>query len=526
MYDSNGNLYKEISGGEVAKEYSYTTEDRLRAVLDGNQLLLGALYDGDGNRVFTLDGSQHYVGIKHTGDNQEGTKHDDCDHKQKGTTGEIYFPYKATDVAADKYDLREYVNDTNQQYTEVLQEYTTKKGELDTSYTYGMQRESMANTSGISYYMYDGRGSVSNIYGQKQAGMVSYTYGDFGAATASNKTSNTYDYNAEATDALIGMQYLRARYYSPTLTRFISQDTYEGKLTDPLSLNRYAYVANNPVNYVDPSGHLWKEIFAFGGAVGGAIIGLAVGGPVGAVAGGIAGYNAGYSYGSSLDNKAQQPAQQLQPTTSVGTVTSGGGNKGSIPTVPYGPTIPKTNPTIKERLNQVQYATPSCDNREPINPVVFIYNFWIGDDLNAAITDPSALNIGLLALDLVPGIGEGKAGVKGVEKAGEALLDLAKGVNKVDTVIDVGKTFKLVDGMTVKTSEALDDAAKWLGDGYKDMGNGRFLSADGTKQVRMGDADISGAHGGGAHMNFEELTKDPITGKMQVTQNYHVYLSD
>ena len=59
------------------------------------------------------------------------------------------------------------------------------------------------------------------------------------------------------------------------------------------------------------------------------------------------------------------------------------------------------------------------------------------------------------------------------------------------------------------------------------MGNGRFVSLDGTKSVRMGDSDITGKHGGGNHMNFEELIPNPNKpGKMQVESNYHIYLTD
>lgn len=67
----------------------------------------------------------------------------------------------------------------------------------------------------------------------------------------------------------------------------------------------------------------------------------------------------------------------------------------------------------------------------------------------------------------------------------------------------------------------------FLGSGYKDMGNGRFVSADGTRVVRMGDSDILGKHGGGPHMNFETLVPNPSKpGKMKVNQNLHIYLED
>ncbi len=91
----------------------------------------------------------------------------------------------------------------------------------------------------------------------------------------------------------------------------------------------------------------------------------------------------------------------------------------------------------------------------------------------------------------------------------------------------VKNVFKPVNNMKIKTNDALDAASEWLGKGYKDMGNGRFVSADGKRVVRMGDGDILGKHGGGNHMNFEELAPNPNKpGKMQVVNNYHIYLID
>jgi RHS repeat-associated protein len=49
--------------------------------------------------------------------------------------------------------------------------------------------------------------------------------------------------------------YLRARYYNPGTGRFISRNSFAGKQGDPLSLNLYTYCANNPIRYIDPSGH-------------------------------------------------------------------------------------------------------------------------------------------------------------------------------------------------------------------------------------------------------------------------------
>ena len=48
---------------------------------------------------------------------------------------------------------------------------------------------------------------------------------------------------------------MNARYYNPAEGRFISQDSYRGELDELDQWHLYAYCANNPINYTDPSGH-------------------------------------------------------------------------------------------------------------------------------------------------------------------------------------------------------------------------------------------------------------------------------
>jgi RHS repeat-associated protein len=52
-----------------------------------------------------------------------------------------------------------------------------------------------------------------------------------------------------------GLLYYHARYYDPTLGRFISPDSIVPEPGNPQSFNRFAYVYNNPLKYTDPSGH-------------------------------------------------------------------------------------------------------------------------------------------------------------------------------------------------------------------------------------------------------------------------------
>ncbi len=51
-----------------------------------------------------------------------------------------------------------------------------------------------------------------------------------------------------------GLIYMRARYYSPDMRRFVNADVVPGKISNAITLNRYAYANGNPVSFVDPFG--------------------------------------------------------------------------------------------------------------------------------------------------------------------------------------------------------------------------------------------------------------------------------
>jgi RHS repeat-associated protein len=55
-----------------------------------------------------------------------------------------------------------------------------------------------------------------------------------------------------------GLYYYGARYYDPTIGRFVSPDTIIPTMANPQSLNRFTYCLNNPMKFVDPSGNIVK----------------------------------------------------------------------------------------------------------------------------------------------------------------------------------------------------------------------------------------------------------------------------
>ncbi|PKM47292.1 MAG: hypothetical protein CVV03_04000 [Firmicutes bacterium HGW-Firmicutes-8] len=74
-----------------------------------------------------------------------------------------------------------------------------------------------------------------------------------------NVNHNTFGYTGELWDEEDDLLYLRSRYYAPKVGRFMTRDAFSGFMSNPLSMHKYAYVENSPVNYVDPLGFNKKE---------------------------------------------------------------------------------------------------------------------------------------------------------------------------------------------------------------------------------------------------------------------------
>ena len=72
---------------------------------------------------------------------------------------------------------------------------------------------------------------------------------------AAGASPTDFGYTGQRFEADLGLYDYNARYYNPTLGRFISTDMIVPNVANPQDLNRYAYAANNPLRYVDPTGH-------------------------------------------------------------------------------------------------------------------------------------------------------------------------------------------------------------------------------------------------------------------------------
>nr|WP_208413305.1 RHS repeat-associated core domain-containing protein [Xanthomonas cannabis] len=108
------------------------------------------------------------------------------------------------------------------------------------------------------YYLTDNLGSTRALTNATGAVVRRYDYTPYGQAQATGGSSdNPYQYTGRELDKS-GLQYYRARYYSPEMGRFISEDSYGFASGDA---NFYAYALGNPVSFNDPSGHIaWVAV--------------------------------------------------------------------------------------------------------------------------------------------------------------------------------------------------------------------------------------------------------------------------
>ena len=136
---------------------------------------------------------------------------------------------------------------------------TDAEGNTRASYVKGINYISKTDGTGKdSYYLFNGHGDVVQTVDAAGSTQNQYEYDIWGNPVLTIEASeNAIRYAGEFLDSETGLYYLRARFYDPYIGRFTTEDSYWGEDENPLSLNLYTYCANDPVRYVDPSGHVW-----------------------------------------------------------------------------------------------------------------------------------------------------------------------------------------------------------------------------------------------------------------------------
>ncbi|MDO8662670.1 MAG: RHS repeat-associated core domain-containing protein [Candidatus Omnitrophota bacterium] len=206
QYDANGNMT--VGKNKIL---SYDTENRLLSVNEQG-IITSFLYDGDGGRVRKTTGSNSttYIGSLF----------------EKDSSGKI---------------TKHIFAGSNRVASAIANPDGTKQ---------------------TLYYHSDHLGS-SNVITDQTGSLVQYCeYTPYGSLARNEGTDvATHKFTGKELDRT-GLYFYGARYYDPEIGRFITADTIVQAPYNPQTLNRYTYCGNNPINYVDPTGHwFWALVW-------------------------------------------------------------------------------------------------------------------------------------------------------------------------------------------------------------------------------------------------------------------------
>jgi RHS repeat-associated protein len=113
------------------------------------------------------------------------------------------------------------------------------------------------DATGTLYYLHSDHLGSTSVTTNASGGVVArqwyYPYGSVRGSVGTLPTQRTF--TGQYSDAT-GLMYFNARYYSQTLGRFVSADSIVPGAGNPQAFNRYSYVFNSPLKYVDDSGNI------------------------------------------------------------------------------------------------------------------------------------------------------------------------------------------------------------------------------------------------------------------------------
>jgi RHS repeat-associated protein len=205
-YDAAGNLN---SNGTIG--YNYDMESHFTKFVGSSSDIY--LYDGDGNRV-----------------------------KKSASSITLYW-YGASGNVLDE---------------------TSGNGTMVSEYIYfnGNRVARRDADNSVKYYFSDKLGSASVIT-DNQGTMPPLAESDYypygGETPITSGDSNHYKFTGKERDGESGLDYFGARYYGSNMGRFQRPDPViitPERLANPQELNLYAYVANNPLRFIDPTGEI------------------------------------------------------------------------------------------------------------------------------------------------------------------------------------------------------------------------------------------------------------------------------
>jgi hypothetical protein len=282
------------------------------------------------------------------------------------------------------------------------------------------------------------------------------------------------------------LMYYGARYYDPQVGRFAAADTIVPNPGNPQDLNRYAYVSNNPINGIDPSGHYYQS----GG-----------------------GYCEGRQFSSYCWAQEENWRRSGEGYYVWGRDIDG---------VPFS-----------------GYQTITYTSGIGWSDVLDIASFipFVGDVVDAGRAIAAAIQgdwdeaaINLAGVVPIPGVTSGgtRAAREGIEEFTEntvqhSLDDVVEEVT--ESVRPPGWSDELVDGTMLSQDDivdAMDDHLRGSASNLDEAGDALVSNIDETRTAHWSDDCLSGAHGDGPHVTLTVRTEGRVPGRWRNTTERHL----
>lgn len=236
VYDKVGNRIQEIVNGYST---GYTSNNMNQYSQAGS---FSYSYDSDGNLVQKTDGSEFWT-YEYNDNNRL--------FRSTGPDGEKQYIYNGLGHLATVVEdggAQHYMTDPIG-FGNVVGEYDTS-GNMLSRYTHGLGLVSKDD----DFYTFDGNGNTSELTDADTNIVNYYIYEPFGGTLYEKEdVDNDFEFVGQLGVRKIDddLVYMRNRFYSPVLGRFLSEDPI-GLVGGDVSF--YRYVTNDPVNWVDPEG--------------------------------------------------------------------------------------------------------------------------------------------------------------------------------------------------------------------------------------------------------------------------------
>ena len=237
FYDKAGNRARRLVGGEE-ELYQYDPRNRLMALTRGG-VTAPFQYDNAGNLLqddkarYSYDAFNRTVKVETFDGNVQVNRYDaeGLRHEMEENGRLVRFIFHKGEAVAEQEE--------NSNVIRLIRgsELIARSGDSESARTY---YHYASDEMGSTTHIVDEQGNVHNRYAYDAWGKIE---------VKEEAVPNRFTYYGQQIDPITQQYYLRARFYNPVIGRFTQEDTYRGD-----GLNLYAYCANNPVYYVDPSG--------------------------------------------------------------------------------------------------------------------------------------------------------------------------------------------------------------------------------------------------------------------------------